>query len=126
MIVELKRTDTYIPEWNDNKELPETEQIKFLHKFLGAADRKQYVYNKPIEFSQSKDIDQVSKLEIVTDGQGIARKCVTSIENLSVNIDGKTTAIEDIATFYKYAFSDLAAELEAYMLECTAVVDLKN
>ena len=126
MIVELKRTDTFIPEWNGNKELPESEQIKFNHIFLGAADRKQYVYNKPIEFSQSKDIDQVSKLEIVTDGQGIARKCVKSIDNLSVLVDGKTTEVEDIAGFYKYAFSDLAAELEAYMLECMAVVDLKN
>ena len=54
-------------------------------------------------------------------------KTVTSIENLEVEIvDGTVAKIEDVEVFYRYSLNDLAAELERYMLECTAVVDSGN
>ena len=128
MRVSLKRTDTFTPEWNGNQELPEEEQVRFHHKFLGSADRKKYIYTKPIKFSQGDDPSkQISDLEVVTDGRGIAMKTVTSIENLEVEIvDGTVAKIDDVEVFYRYSLNDLAAELERYMLECTAVVDSGN
>ena len=128
MRVSLKRTDTFTPEWNGNQELPEEEQVRFHHKFLGSADRKKYIYKKTIKFSQGDDPSkQISDLEVVTDGRGIAMKTVTSIENLEVEIvDGTVAKIEDVEVFYRYSLNDLAAELERYMLECTAVVDSGN
>ena len=129
MIVTLRRSDTFIPAWNGNRELPEGDQVKFHHKFLGSSDRKQFVYTKPIKFTQGGDeaANQVGELEIITNGQGIALKTVTEIEGLTVSIeDGGEVAITKVDEFYKYSLTALASELEAYMVECSSVVDSKN
>lgn len=129
MKVSLKKSDIFIPEWNGNQELPEDEQIKISHKFLGSAKRKQYIYSKPLHFTQAlaADGEQMGEVELVQDGKGIALETVTKIENLDVLLDdGKTTSVTEIGEFYKYAMHDLAAELEAYLLTCTAVTDSKN
>lgn len=113
----------------DNLERPEGEQVKFHYRFIGSADRKQYVYAKPMEFTQEigKNEGQLGKMEMIQDGRGLAMRMVNRIENLSVQYeDGKTVAIEDVKEFYKVALPELAALVEARMLEATAVVDSKN
>lgn len=129
MIVSLKRSDVFIPDWMGNLDRPEAEQIRFHYKFIGSADRKQYIYAKPMEFTQEigKNEGQVGKMEMIQDGRGLALRMVTRIENLSVLYDdGKTVAIEEIKEFYKVPLNDLAAMVEAHMVESTAVVDSKN
>lgn len=127
MKVELKKRDVFVPEWNGNKEQPEEEQIKFHHKYLGAARRKEFIYTKPLRFSSTKQNEQVAEAEYVQDGKGIALEVTEKIENLNVSVDGADeVAITDIKTFYKYALSDLAAEYEAYLISCNALADTKN
>ena len=129
MIVSIKRADVFIPDWNGNLDQPSEKQIKFHYKFVGSGERKQYVYAKPMEFTQEigKNEGQLGKMEMIQDGRGLALKMVTRVENLSVEYeDGKSVAIEDIREFYKYPLSDLAAMVESHMLEATAVVDTKN
>lgn len=129
MKVSLKKSDTFIPDWEGNLDEPEETQVKFHYRFLGSADRKRYVYQKPIEFTQDvgKAEGQIGKIEMIQDGKGLAMAMVTKIVNLEVEYeDGTTEFVADIRDFYKRAIPDLAAILEAHMLEATAVTDPKN
>lgn len=128
MRVSLKKSDVFIPDWMGNKDLPEAEQVKFHYKFLGSAERNQYVYKKPTEFRfDGKGQGQFGTIEMVQDAKGMALRMVTRIENLEVELDdGKVVHIDNIQEFYKYALHDLASEVESRMLEATAMVDTKN
>jgi len=128
MRVSLKKSDVFIPDWHDNLELPEGEQVKFHYKFLGSAERARYVYRKPTEYTfDNKGGDGFGKAEIVTDGKGLALRMVTRIENLEVETEaGQVRNIDTIEEFYKYSLPDLASLVEAAMLDATAVVDSKN
>ena len=129
MVVSLKRADVFVPDWRGNLDQPEDRQVKFHFRFIGSADRKSYVYAKPMEFTQEigKTEGQLGKMEMIQDGKGLALRMVTRIENLELEYDdGKKVVIDDIREFYKYPLSDLAAMVESHMLEATAVVDSKN
>lgn len=129
MVVSLKKSDAFIPDWMDNLDQPEDKQIKFHYTFLGSAERKGYVYARPMEFTQEigKNEGQLGKMEMIQDGKGLALRMVTRIENLSIEYeDGKKVVIDTIRDFYKYPLPELASMVESHMLEATAVVDTKN
>jgi len=146
MKIHYKKSDTFIPEWDDNKKLPPDEQIKFHHTFLTTEQRKRFVYWEDYTEGQmtvlsalaaaenlSQD-EQVKALEkddrrFVQDAVGIAKTIVTKIENLVlVAEDGKEQEIKDVTTFYKAidAYPALRAELENYCLNVSARADSKN
>jgi len=146
MKIHYKKSDTFIPEWNDNKKLPKEEQIKFHHRFLTTEERKKYIYWEDYtegqmtilsalavaeKLSQAEQESALSKDDrrYVQDSKGIALAIITKVENLSlVGEDGKETKIADIATFYKGidAYTNLRAELENYCLSVSARADTKN
>lgn len=129
MKVSLKRSDVFIPDWENNLEQPDELQIKFHYRFLGSGDRKRYIYQKPIEFTQNvgKAEGQIGKIEMIQDGRGLALAMVTRIENLEVEYeDGTEAVVSSIADFYKAALPDLAAMIEGHLIEATAVADPKN
>lgn len=126
MKVSLKQSDVFIPDWNDNLDLPADEQVKVYYRFLGTGDRAKYIYRKNAEWQFSEKGDSVGTAEMVTDGRGLAMRMVTKIEGLELDLDNKVVRIETIADFYKYSLPDLAALIEAEMLNATAVVDSKN
>lgn len=146
MKIHYKKSDTFIPEWNDNKKLPAEEQIKFHHTFLTTEQRKKFVYWEDYtegqmtvlsalvaadKLSQDEQIKALEKDDrrFVQDATGIAKTIITKIENLIlVDESGKEQEIKDITTFYKAidAYSTLRAELENYCLNVSARADSKN
>jgi hypothetical protein len=126
--VSLKKSDVFIPDWQGNLDLPESEQVRFHYRFLGSAERDKYIYRKPMEYTfDAKGEGQFGKVEMVQDGKGIAMRMVTRIENLEVEKeDGTVVSVDNITDFYKHPMADLAGLVEAHMLEATAVVDTKN
>ena len=147
MKIHYKKSDIFIPEWNDNKKLPPDEQIKFHHRFLTVEERKKYVYwddytegqmtvLSALAAAEKMSIDeQVSALEkddrkFVQDGKGIAKAIITKIEGL-ILVDEETKKEEKIDTIAKFysaldAFPGLNFELEKYCLGASARADSKN
>lgn len=128
MRVSLKKSDTFIPDWNGNLDMPEEEQVKFHYSFLGSGERAKYVYRKPVTYTfDGKGEGQFGNVEMIQDGKGITLRMVKRIENLEAEQeDGRVIPIENIVDFYKYDFADLKDVVEAHMLAATAVVDSKN
>lgn len=126
MKVKMRKTDVWIPDWNGNLSEPEDEQIRFHHRFLSAAERKQYIYTRPIKLKTGQD-DQGTEMEYVQDGKGIAMKVTSKVENLAGEYDdGSEFRVSTIQELYASPFSDLVAMYEGYLLGASAVVDPKN
>lgn len=70
----LQRTGTYVPEWNDNKKLPEEEQIMVDFTYITASEKD--------AFSQSSDGNYA------TLAKKVWLQNVKKIHNLEVLVDG--------------------------------------
>lgn len=146
MKIHYKKSDIFVPEWNDNKKLPEGDQIKFHHKFLTTVERKTFIYWKDRTEGQMAALSVIADIEnmtqeeqykvlerddraLVQNAEGIARAIVTKIENLEMeDEEGKVQKIDTIAKFYNApdAYPALRAELEALCLRLSARADSKN
>lgn len=42
MVIEVRKEATFVPEWNGNRELPESEQIQVVHRFLTPGEKQKY------------------------------------------------------------------------------------
>lgn len=116
MIIEVKNEDTFIPTWNGNDKLPESEQIRVVHRFLLPGEYRKYVHTGPLVMSrETGKLDD--KLELVQDQEGITRAVVKKIENLSIKVNGKEKQIKDIASLYNEAVPRaLLQEIEIHLL----------
>ena len=144
MVINVKKEDVFIPEWNDNRDLPDIDQIKIWHRFLTTAEREQYIYLKNytegsaaklIAATQGGEIDDSAadifveySREFVQDTKGMALAIVTKIENLAIDYGDGKEPIDTIEKFYAApdAFPQLRAEIEGHMLNLTARADTKN
>lgn len=146
MKIHYKKSDIFVPYWNDNKKEKPENQIKFHHRFLTVEERKRFVYWEDYTEGQITVIsvlaaadklsvdDQIKALEkddrkFVQNGMGIAKMIVTKIENLVlVDESGKEEKIDTIEKFYAAidAFPGLRFELERYCLGVSAKADSKN
>ena len=128
MKISLKQSDTFIPDYEDNLELPEDQQVKFHYRFLGSGTRQQYVYLEDIVITQeiAEGKAQMGNRKLIQNSKGMALAMVTKIENLEVDYDGKEETVTDIRDFYKRSMPVLAALVEEHMLNATAEVDPKN
>ena len=146
MKIHYKKSDIFIPEWNDNKKLPEGEQIKVHHRFLTTLERKTFVYWKDRTEGQMAALSAIANIDdmtqedqykilerddraLIQNSEGIARAIVTKIENLEMEDEtGKVHKIETIDQFYKApdAYPALRAEIEAKCLSMSARADSKN
>lgn len=147
MKIHYKKSDTFVPEWNDNKSLPEKDQVKFHHRFLTTEERSRFVYWEPYTEGQVAklmaigSIDKMDEAEAekaisradrkyIQDSKGIAKTITTGIDNLILkdDEDGTEYTIDTIDKFYKAvdACPALRAEYEQYCLNLSAKVDSKN
>jgi len=128
--ITLKKSDVFIPDYGNNLELPEDEQLKFHIQFLGASRRQQFVYLEDIEITQeiAEGAGQVGNRKLIQDSKGMARAMVTGIDNLEIEYDnGETAKVTSITDFYNRPIDPvLVALLEEYCLNATAEVDTKN
>jgi hypothetical protein len=99
MKVQIKRTDTYVPKWNGNRKLPESEQVKVHYHFLSFEEQERLV-----------KVDENNKTVLNFAG-GVASQ-VDTIDNLTVEADGEEKAITTGGELVaEPAVADLAMEV---------------
>lgn len=76
MKLNLRKTDTYIPEWNENRNLPENEQIEVEFEYLTTADKEELFIDKNDKSVGSiakqcwlKKVKKIHRLDIMVDGE---------------------------------------------------------
>jgi len=116
LIIEIKNEGTFIPKWNGNEKLSDSEQMKVVYRFLLPGEKKKFIHTGPIVLNRETGKLE-DKVEFIQDTEGIARAVVKRIENLSINIGGKEKKITSIDSLYAEAIpGDLVTEIELYLL----------
>jgi hypothetical protein len=120
MVIDVRNEAVFIPEWHGNRELPESEQIQVVHRFLTPGEKQKYYYTEPIELSGEKP-----KTHYVQNLPGHVRAVVIKIEGLTLNIDGKEKKVTTGNDLYSVAGVPyvLVAEIERYMMNVEPEVD---
>lgn len=120
MVIDVRNEATFVPTWNGNNELPESEQIRVVHRFLSPGEKQKYYYTEPIELSGDKP-----KSRYVQDLTGHVKAVVTKIENLTISVNGKEKKITTGNDLYNIAGVPymLVAEVERYMMNAEPEVD---
>lgn len=127
MKIQIKESDIYIPNWHNNRELPDAEQIKIYYKYLTTDQRKTYVHTEPLKVSAEKGKDSEIEIVIKQDTEGIAKASIYRIDGLET-MEGKK--IDTVAKLYSTIDSSeigmLIAEVENYLLSANRGIDEKN
>jgi len=124
MIIEVAQEKVFIPKWNKNNELPESEQIKVTHRFLKAGERKKYIYLDDIKVTSDGKVSDDGR-SFHQDEQGLVKALVKKIENLSISVNDKVTDVKTAEQLYDTVGvpTNLVAEIEAHMLTASPEVD---
>ena len=124
MIIEVAQEKVFIPKWNKNDELPESEQIKVTHRFLKAGERKKYIYLDDIKVTSDGKVSDDGR-SFHQDEQGLVKALVKKIENLSISVNDKVTDVKTAEQLYDTVGvpTNLVAEIEAHMLTASPEVD---
>ncbi len=124
MIIEVKNEDVYIPDFGNNKNLPEAEQIKVHHRFLFPGERHKYIYTKALMVDKIKGTVD-SNVEAVSDMEGIAKAIIIKIENLNIKTGKKTTKVDTVEMMYSTSGVPhmLVANIEIGMFLASPEVD---
>ena len=101
MRVKIIGGDVYIPEFNDNKELPEAEQIKCHYKHMSVEQDSQFTRLADPEFD-SETREMATTIKFVRDDAGIVAASWPKIENCCYDLNnGKAVEIESGADLLK-------------------------
>ena len=122
MVIEVEKERVFVPVWNGNRELPESEQIRVTHRFPKAGERKQYIYTKNVQISSG---GEMRDLEYVQDEQGLVKLLVTKIAGLEIQTGKKKVKVETGAELYDTPGVPvrLVTEIEQYILSASPEVD---
>ena len=126
----------FVPEWNENKEQPEVEQIKIAYKAPTIA-MKDSLFERKFDFVQSADKKDDKgnpvmepAMSITVDRQTVISAFVTKIENLVADIDGTEMPIKTASQLFSAGveFDGLVEELYTFLnnLINQRVIDEKN
>lgn len=126
----------FVPEWNENKEQPEVEQIKIAYKAPTIA-MKDSLFERKFDFVQSADKKDDKgnpvmepAMSITVDRQKVISAFVTKIENLVADIDGTEMPIKTASQLFSAGveFDGLVEELYTFLnnLINQRVIDEKN
>ncbi len=121
MRLEIKDNETFIPEWNGNKNLPADEQIVVTYKTPTLPVRKKITQKASVKFTYDKDGNPTGGTgEIDIDNEAPIRAVRNlSISNLEYEQNGKTMTIrssEDLLSA-PAAFHGLVDELAEHLRE---------
>lgn len=99
MIVEIKETEVFVPEWNGNKNLNIDEQISIGYKALTCVSRKRIIPRQVVKFEYDKDGNaKGGSGEFSNDPESVVRAAEgVQIDNLSYEKNGKTIEIHTVA-----------------------------
>jgi len=124
MIIEVKKSDVYIPDYKGNLKLSEGEQIRLNPRFTTPGEKKKYFY------TQNMKVDKITgeynrDVESVMDLAGLTKAIVTSIDNYSLKKGKQTIKIDTVDKLYNTEGVDpvLVARIETGMLIASPEVD---
>jgi len=96
MLISVSKTKTYIPEWNDNQQLPVDQQIVATYKNPDNAMRRRLAPRANVKFDYDAQGNPTGGSgEIVMDDESVVRGMLISLTNLECDINGKITRISD-------------------------------
>ncbi len=121
MRLEIKDKETFIPEWNGNKELSTDEQITFTYKTPTLPVRKKIIQKTSIKFSYDKDGNPTGGTgEIDLDDEAPIRAIQgLVIDNLEYDVNEKTKTIRSATDLLSAPadFHDLVVEFASHLRE---------
>jgi len=124
MVLSFSVKREFVPEFNGNKKLSPTEQIKVEHR-AATATIKETLF--PRKFQLDKEGGVTSQFEI--DRKRILQAFVENIKNLSYEVDGEEKKISTVEQLFKapIEFDGLIEELYSYFNDLlNAKVNEKN
>lgn len=86
MNVVIKSRGVYVPAWNDNRKLPEGEQVRVHWKVLSTAERQDLYQLEPSD-------DEKQPLKVVMPKNALFLAMTERVENLSASVDGAEVEI---------------------------------
>lgn len=121
MIIEVKKENEFIPEWNGNRDENESEQIKVIYRYPTVTEKERFLYTKPVKVGK----DGEGEIEFVQDSAGLAKTVIKRIENLTLNIDGKEKQIKTASDLYSVEGvpGPLVREIEMHLVNASPGVD---
>lgn len=123
MKIKLSRTDIYIPKWNGNRSLPESEQVKVEYRFMTCEEEERFSLIRPVYNVADGKTQEVS-VNYDLHANDIWRACVKKISGLQDENDTEITdpkKVADIPGMYSL-ITELVAEIKRGLTE----TDLKN
>ena len=123
MIVEVSKERVFVPEWNNNKAEPDSDQIKVHYRFLSPAARAKFFYRKPLTIKVGGETE--SSLEYVSDEKGFIQAVVAKIENYAIQFGDEIVEIDTVDKLYNTVGVDqgLVSEIEQGILNETPRID---
>lgn len=120
MIIEVKKENTFIPEWNGNRDESEDEQIKIVYRYPTVAEKERFLYTKPIKISEGG----ASEIEMVQDSQGLAKAIIKRVDNLTLWVDDKEKKIKTATDLYSVEGvpGALVREIEMHLVNASPEV----
>lgn len=120
MIIEVKKENTFIPEWNGNRNESEDEQIKIVYRYPTVAEKERFLYTKPIKISEGG----ASEIEMVQDSQGLAKAIIKRVDNLTLWVDDKEKKIKTATDLYSVEGvpGALVREIEMHLVNASPEV----
>lgn len=106
MKIKATLDDVYVPEWNGNRDLPETEQVSVEIKWPTTEQRESL---KSIKFTKDQDVTFTFNTRL------ILNEHIGKISNLEVSLNGKPVKIDtgkDLAGTRVLALQGLIDELK--------------
>ena len=123
MKVKLSRTDIYIPNWNGNRSLPESEQVKVEYRFMTCEEEERFSVVRPV-YNMAEGKTQEITVNYDLHANDIWRACVKKVSGLQDEAGVEITEpkkVADIPGMYSL-ITEVVAEVKRGLTEA----DLKN
>lgn len=123
MKIKLSRTDIYIPKWNGNRSLPESEQVKVEYRYMTCEEEERFSVLRPI-YNMAEGKTQDVAIDYKTFANDIWKACVKKVSGLQDEAGAEITEskkVADIPGMYSL-ITEVVAEIKRGLTE----EDLKN
>lgn len=81
MKIKLARTDVYVPKWNGNRSLPDSEQVLIEYRFMTCEEEEKYSSFRPVFSSDKSEVRDVT-IDVQTHANEIWDACVKKVSGL--------------------------------------------
>ncbi len=123
MKIKLARTDTYIPKWNGNRSLPDSEQVKIEYRYMTCEEEERFSKIRPV-YNMAEGKAQEITVNYDLHANDIWKVCIRKVNGLLDENGAEVTdpkKVADIPGMYGL-ITEVVAEIKQGLTEA----DLKN